>query len=67
MPFADLGSDEKLMLMAKAIEVQGTKMSSKQYWENRSIQVRNCIQFYIHIYLSTTMEIQRKKLKCLNK
>lgn len=40
MPFAVLGSHEKLMLMAEAIEVQGTKISSKQYWENRSIQVQ---------------------------
>lgn len=39
IPFGDLGSG-KLMLTAEAIEVQGTKISSKQYWENRSIQVQ---------------------------
>jgi len=37
-PSADLGSDEKLVLMAEAVEVQGTKISSKQYWDNSSFK-----------------------------
>lgn len=51
MPFIDLGSD-KLMLMAEAIEVQGTKMSSKQHWETEVFKYSNLYNFtftFIHL------------------